>query len=489
MLTADRFNKIAIIIFIISAVLRIGLTAINREANDNHVNIARIILNEHRLPASGEDWEGFQPKLYHVILAVIGWALPFGDPNTRLVLIGQSLSCLAGLASLGLAYKFLQQIPLDNKTRLICFAFSAFNPKIIGIHAQATNDSFVILFGALGIYATTRYLQTGAWRYWIWLTGAVCLAGLTKGNGLVFFPILPGVVILALIWQTWSKQTSTPVIKAKQLGSGLLILGVSFAILVPVPGQYYQRFKESGSPFTTNMPAQPMSDWSKRSYVARPGIISIYDGFFTFPLDSLLEYPAIGNQRNERSTKILIPGNDTVSPNDKRAYPLHMVSFWAQLYGRSLFVHFDQWPPTWQTRDAAVLNLGRLLFLLGILPTAIWLIGLFACLWSLFRLAPRWQNTQIHHLLHLVCVAAFLAFLVFYALRIRDFSVIKAIFYFPAWLSFIFILAIGLERIWQFKRWRLVPILVIFGSSALVVLFVLDILCLIGQLLPTALRV
>ena len=259
-------GRVAFLIFVFSAVLRIGLTAANREAGDDHMKVCRILLDECRLPRTSDDWEGFQPKLYHATVAAIGYLLPPCRSTTGLLLTGQLLSCLAGLAFLGLVYRFLWQLPVSDRTRLWCFAFTAFNSKLISIHAQATNDSFVILFGALAIYAATRYLRTGTWRDWGWLIGALCLMALSKASGLVLVAVLPGVIALDLIWRIKLLAIDNVRVAATRMVGRLVVLGFFFAILVPIPGQYFQRYKESGTPFTTNVAVQSMPHWSERTY-------------------------------------------------------------------------------------------------------------------------------------------------------------------------------------------------------------------------------
>jgi hypothetical protein len=49
--------------------LRLALALINRQANDNHLEVATRILATGKLPIKGECFECYQPKLYHLLLA------------------------------------------------------------------------------------------------------------------------------------------------------------------------------------------------------------------------------------------------------------------------------------------------------------------------------------------------------------------------------------------------------------------------------------
>ena len=476
-------GRVALLIFVFSAVLRIGLTAVNREAGDDHMKVCRILLDECRLPRTSDDWEGFQPKLYHATVAAIGYLLPPCRSTTGLLLTGQLLSCLAGLAFLGLVYRFLWQLPVSDRTRLWCFAFTAFNSKLISIHAQATNDSFVILFGALAIYAATRYLRTGTWRDWGWLIGALCLMALSKASGLVLVAVLPGVIALDLIWRIKLLAIDNVRVAATRMVGRLVVLGFFFAILVPIPGQYFQRYKESGTPFTTNVAVQPMPHWSKRTYVMRPGIISLHDGFLTFPLRSLLESPMITNHWGWNSDQVLFPGDQNPDPVRPNSYPLHMVSFWTQLYGGFYFAHFEHWPLTWQSTNPEIMALGRLLLAAGLLPCVIWLTGLLPVHGGKSAGSASEQPTlRAGHFLSAACVTAYLLFVAFYAVRVRDYSAMKAIFIFPAWLGIIAIFAQGLERARQFAPRPLLQGALDTGLGLVCLLGVFDIIYLIVQL-------
>ncbi len=473
-------REIAWGIFVLAAVLRVGLSVVNREANDNHVEISRIILEERRLPTTADGWEGFQPKLYHTAVAAIGALLPRNARPGGLVLVGQALSCLAGLAGLGFAYRFLERLPIGDRTRLGCFALAAFNPKLIGIQAQATNDSFVILFGTIAICAAQGYLQRESGRDWWMITVAVCLASLSKATGLILVAVLPGVVVADLGWRIWSGEIGAPGAAVRRLAGRLAALAVVYIILVPVPGQYVQRWLRSGSPFATNIAPQPAPDWVARTYVMRPGIISLRDGFLSFPFRSLLEYPTIANHGAWQSDRILIPGRSEPAPPDPRAYPLHMVSFWAQLYGGIHSVRFDGWPPSWRSTRSVDVALGRMLMLAGLLPAMLWLVG--AAMTGATPFLRTGRSAQSAALLELGCVASFLIFLADYAVRLRDFSAMKAVFLFPAGMGFLAMLAIGLEAAQRWIRSPFFDDTLVVWLGLLCLLYGLDIVSLIIQL-------
>ena len=150
----QKNRKIRIIIaavLFLSLALRLALTMVNRESNDNHLEVSRLISTQHRLPTKTDCWECFQPKLFHSIVAstLQGSGLIHADTDTQ-ELMAQGINFLAGVITLLVIWRLVGKIPLQNESlRVFSFALVALNPPLIGISAQATNDVFAILFSAL----------------------------------------------------------------------------------------------------------------------------------------------------------------------------------------------------------------------------------------------------------------------------------------------------------------------------------------------------
>ena len=70
----------------------------------------------------------------------------------------QLVSCAAGIATLWTALVFLRrEADASAKVRYLSLALIALNSGLIGINAQATNDSFVILFVSLALFLGYRF--------------------------------------------------------------------------------------------------------------------------------------------------------------------------------------------------------------------------------------------------------------------------------------------------------------------------------------------
>jgi len=222
-------------------------------------------------------------------------------------------------------------------------------------------------------------------------------------------------ILLALVVKAWmEKQFRFQMLLFAGL-FGLFTLIIS--ILNPL-NQYISNVREYGSPILTNIDRQPLPKLFKQTSTARPGILSIQDGFFTFKIGDLLRYP-----RDENGD----------------VYPPTRTSLWTQLYARANSVHFDNWPESWSTTGEVGFNLSRAIYILALLPTLLLLVGaameIFLFLKSLIKRDPA-LAVETHFGLTAVTFIGFVLFIILYALEYRDFSVMKAIFIYPAMITF-----------------------------------------------------
>src|SRR5262249_50244389 len=145
--------------------------------------------------------------------------------------------------TLFLAYRFLmKELEVSEKVRFIAFSLLALNPVLIGINAQATNDSFVILFGSLAFYFGGRFFQNTQIVDFCWMSVSAVLAGLSKGNGLVIFFAIMAVFAIAF-YRTGSTYFRRHGVTARY---GLIFL-VSYLALVPALGPYWNSYRQYGS--------------------------------------------------------------------------------------------------------------------------------------------------------------------------------------------------------------------------------------------------
>ena len=60
-----RSRWLVLVVFIVGTALRVSLALVNREANDDHMTVVRMIRTTGQLPTKADCWECFQPKLFH----------------------------------------------------------------------------------------------------------------------------------------------------------------------------------------------------------------------------------------------------------------------------------------------------------------------------------------------------------------------------------------------------------------------------------------
>ncbi len=468
-----------IIILVIALVLRIGLALVNREANDPHMEVVQWILKYNELPiqSSGDCWECFQPKLFYASVVALIRTLNLTDPDSQ-IMIAQLLNALVGLLMIGYAYFFIRSLPFDNRpAKLLAMGIVALNPGLVSINIQATNDTFAITFSFIAVFYAYRLVtiqdeHVGPVKSWAELGLSslfAALAILAKTNALVtVFAIMITFLIKASAHRA-----------GKFYPRAFLFLVISATLVIPNPlSQYIINYQQFGTPvtLTINVEKQPLPYFFKHTETHRPGILSIQDGFFTFKLLELLREP-----QNNSSNK---------------EFPAHRTSFWSLLYARTHFIQFNQWPPSWFTTSETIRNLGRIIYIFALFPSLALAIGIAAEIFAFLRTfwnKPRTlvtsfpQNLAAFHGagLFFALLVGFLGFQVLYAIQYRIYTVIKAIFIFPAWPSLLFFYLLGIHALHkkasQILSW--LQHLIMISSGGLLILYVLDNLALFVQLM------
>ena len=425
---STRAYRLVAVVFLTGCALRVILSFLNQEANDDHMAIIRAIAFEDRVPGLRDDWQGYHPKLYHWTVALLlrlltPWVADSGDVQVR---IANLVNCAAGIALLLVARSWLKRSSLPTPAVLMIFGFLVLNPRLVGIGSQATNDTFVILFGTLSLFWGVRFFGAMSWRALFGMCGFTALAVLTKGNGLVI--LLAHVCVFTVVLVRRAGATAWP--RMRLATAALLFVGVVISAAASF-GPYLDNYRDAGSPFAQNMKAPPLPHFFEKTTAYRPGIRSVASGIMTFRLGDMLREPSLVNRPLQ----------------DASGYPLHQTSLWSQLYGRLHFVHFDRWPPTWQSDSVLVLWIGRAALVLGLVPTAMLLIGLVReGHRSVMVLVGRASSVSSAGAL-LLTTAAFgsLGFSIVYALTMRDFGFMKTIYVLPCLLGFAWCFARGCE--------------------------------------------
>ena len=450
-------RSLTVVALTLAVLLRVVLALVNRDANDDHIEVVMAILTEKRLPHFGECGECFQPKLYHLAVAAAAVVFPGRSPTT-LIVTGQLLNVAAGLATLWVVSLFLRRFVPDPTTRALAFALTALNPELASINGMATNDSFVILWSTAAIYGVVRFLETPRLRYLALGAVGTMLAPLSKGNGLVTATVLMGALVVSAILRLQARPRD-----ARRFAAYAAAFCLTWVAIVPWAGQYLDNAGRAGSPFAINRPPVPWPNLFEETYVGKAGITSIVHSYLTFRIIDLVMHPT-------QDTKI------------KPMYE-HRTSLWSQLYGRAHFAHFPAQPETWkQVHHKFIRGVGHTIMVLALVPTTLMVLGgaLRLAGWRQSLPDPRPFLRQSPSWLLDAAAVAFLAFIVVYTARYRDHTVMKTVFILPGLLGVVHWFVRGYTAARGYFGTSRVTIAALIGSMvALLACYVADLVTLI----------
>ena len=109
------------------------------------------------------------------------------------------------------------------------------------------------------------------------------------------FFVAMGVATKTNIWATTLAIFLTLLVKSikeksflETLIAVVFLLGVSIVTLLNPLSQYLVNLQKYGTPVTLNVVKEPFPAFFEKTYIRRPGILSIQDGIFTFKFIDLL---------------------------------------------------------------------------------------------------------------------------------------------------------------------------------------------------------
>jgi hypothetical protein len=366
---------------------------------------------------------------------------------------------VAGLLTLFVVYRFLCKVSVGDNARFFLFSLVALNPDFAGINAQVTNDSFVILFSTLTIYLLYEFLEKKSFKTFIVMLLSMVLALLSKSTALTLFL---GIVFILGVRALcgWSDKVHRNSYLAYLIISVLLVSSA-----VSILGEYYYEYRLSGTLLRFNAQMYPPPYFLDETFYSRPGVTSIDNSYLSFMFLDLMEHPTITN------------GLEII--------PEHRASLWTQIYGRTNFIYFAAWPNAWSTENKYLLWLGRVTFLLALLPLILFIYGYILNLLRVFqgaRLLGReyfcWDTRWIFPFLAICYLAFIILFTAFY----RDFSCMKAIYLYPGILAFLYVVGDGWLLVDKISRIRILGSLLNAWFFALLLCYVINVLALVMNL-------
>jgi 4-amino-4-deoxy-L-arabinose transferase-like glycosyltransferase len=364
--------------------------------------VVQYIVKYKRYPVLSETMLAFHPPLYYLLAAPL-WQLA---EKPKLV---QSLSLLFSIVSLLVLYKIIYKTDLIRgaNARLYSFLLACFLPQFIMFGLYISNDTLTILLGCLTAWQVHRYIQSPGWRQAAWLALVTGVGLLTKMTFLVFVPIL---AVLVVFVEMRSGRSLTRV-----AGTTALFL----ALTAGVGGyKFVDNYFRYHDPLINSLDTPQV--WATQQKLSYRGLRSFVD----VNLLRLLAAPS-------------------VSETTIGSYPVILYgTFWYQYITESNFVGNVHWPYYY---------LGSLIYLVALVPTGVFLIGLVALVRRLARCVtafdPR-QPEQRRVLSASVAAALLLAnfaMVVATLIRYHVWALMQGRYLFPTLVGFLAVFSVGVE--------------------------------------------
>lgn len=412
------------IIFVVSSCLMLTLAFLNGGyANDDHFTVIEIIRRTGRLPLSTHCWQCYHPKLFHFSLAKI-WDIFQIESTFWKFRSAQLFNALFGILTLYILLLYTKSLNFAKNIKVIAFALIALNPRFISIFGQATNDALVIFLGNLALFSILKLFKSPSLKFGLILTFAVVFGSMAKMNfGIFFIGSILGLITLALLHKNYTLSLSKG-----YLGIAIAIFVFSIVTFVTFNGYLYNISKHE-KPFKYNTPVdEKFPPLFKKPPTYFPGIQTIYTGYFKFHYFEMIKNPC------------LVPGENTEQ----------LTSLPSQMYGRTHFLNFDQWPECWQTYNKAILKVGSMTIAMGIVPTFLTFYGVLLLMFYVLKalINKNWDKLRTNDSwLILLFFFGFLGFSIAFSLFGKTYTFMKVIYVLPGVLAIVMPLCIGVSKL------------------------------------------
>ena len=455
-------------VFALALSLRIGLATVNREANDFHMHVIQLMDRANptwsgleELPEIDDCDECFHPKLFYYVAGWLLHAAKIKAMGAKIVFV-QILNAAAGFAAIAILWLFIQGLPAKHEyCKLAVFSLISLNSRFIGINAQSSNDTFVFLLGTLALYHSYLFVRTLDIKLLFSVIVFSSLAIATK--------VTAGVAVIAVFMSLLIAAWFCPQRRRTYLLSAVTLpVAVGMLTIANPLTQCLSNYKQYGVPFVnTSKIEYPLPGLFEKSYLQRPGITSIQDGFLTFKFIDLIQHPRI--------------------THGATGYPEHRTSFWTKLYANSNSIQWLNWPRSWSLPGRQGYSITRAIFIVALVPAGILVTGFLQQL-ALFIQGMRPGRSEALRQsgcgLLLLIFLGYISFLMLSEYLFRDYSFIKPDYIMPILISVAWLLLSGFEAACASRRgvYRLLAPLSLGVTFLLALLYVADVLVLIRHL-------
>ena len=360
-----------------------------------HVTYVWHLLRSGDLPLPSDGWGRFHPPLYYALCAALWSALRSLEPSVVLKIIGVVFA-IASLGSVLVSWAFARRcFPGRRGVAFLAPAVVLFLPVYIYVTPMFGNEVLTIVLCSLACWVLLRLMEDQRLRDAILLGTILGLALLTKFTAIVLVAASCATIGLATVvhrrWRT-----------------GAVHLLVVMASVLVIAGWFYARnARLYGNPFQMS-----------REY------------FVTRRIES-------SQAKGARGLYAYVSFDPRILDEPLYVSGSVVDSVWTGAFASTWFDAFGNW---FLPYTSATKSVGRVLLVLGFVPTFCVVLGYATAVWRLVR--HGWSDVIA---VTVVVMTAMLGMFVVYTYANRIMSAVKASYMLPAVVPFSVCFALGVE--------------------------------------------
>ena len=379
-----------------------------------HFTYVWYLADTGRVPLAMSGWSFFHPPLYYALMAGFWRLFAPLDPVIRLKL-GTGLVALLGLVHAGVCYAFVRRrFPDDRVVQVAAPAFLLFLPVQLYTAGYLGNEALGAVLCSLSLLFLLRLLEHP-------VGSRAALLGLGLGLGMLTKFTALGIVIGA-----YASIAVSSFVRGNVQG-GIRLLTITTAVMLAACGWFYARnVRIYGTPFQTSRDTLEVRRIENMQTKGDRGLLEyvLFDPLIVVQPQWPRDLPLYGKL-----------------PPDTPRGPLRE-SVWTGVFANTFFdaVGGQVIPPI--THDEGSLRAGQLLLTLGLVPTALVLLGIAGTLGGLRR--SGWSSPDA------AMIPSFVATLLIFVYSTKSVpmhAAVKATYLSPALAMFGFWFAHGLHRL------------------------------------------
>ncbi len=405
------FWIVAIVMVVAGAAVRINnaMEFPPLQAYDGFSHFSYIwFMAEHwRVPLATNGWEFFQPPLYYAFMASVWDGLAPMDPMMRLR-IGTLIVALLGLSLAGVSWLIVRrELPHDRVAQLLAVGLMLFVPVHLYTAGFLGNENLTAVTSAWALLALLAALRRPTVSRAVVLGVALGVAMLTK---------FTGVVVVVGAFGTFGLRM---LVRGERRTDGRAVVVAATAMLLVCGWFYARNVWIYGTPFKMSRETFLLQRYEHIQSRGQRGV-----------LEYLLFDPVI-LRRPEWPRGLGLVGDHALG------YSAMRESVPTGLYANTWFEGYGGWVLPKVTQDEVVRHSGQLLLTLGLVPTALMLVGIGV---AVGRLRHGWNDVLVAMLL---TFGAMMAVVVQGTRAVPVHAAVKATYLMPVSVVFSFWLALG----------------------------------------------